>query len=400
MPKSKDLNDNEMIQLIQKMVRAQIYSLVITGGEPFARPIITLKTAEIAKKAGMFVSINTNLLLLTPEAIIELKKIKIDSLLVSCPASDPTIYKQITRLGNYDQLHTKLELLLSADVSCLINMVVTPINNRFIRSTATDMSKLGIKRFAATPASLNVEHPNNQELLNRQQTITLLEDLRWCSDYLGLKVDILEPLPKCFLPDWCWEKNYTFTKRTCQAGRMSVSVSNTGDVRPCSHNPIAYGNLLQESLKHIWSKMNIYRNDITPVICKSCSTVSICNGACRTNSLATTGLLNETDRLTVGPTILPAIKRPEIKIEDDSVVHFKGKLRFRPEAKNYSISSKNSGDNLIIVNKEMFRFIRWLEKSLPLSVKELIENGATNSKKTDFTKILELLIKKEFVYLT
>jgi len=116
--------------------------------------------------------------------------------------------------------------------------------------------------------------------------------------------------------------------------------------------------------------------------------------------LATTGLLNETDRLTVGPTILPAIKRPEIKIEDDSVVHFKGKLRFRPEAKNYSISSKNSGDNLIIVNKEMFRFIRWLEKSLPLSVKELIENGATNSKKTDFTKILELLIKKEFVYLT
>jgi len=176
MPKSKDLNDNEMIQLIQKMVKAQIYSLVITGGEPFARPIITLKTAEIAKKAGMFVSINTNLLLLTPEAIIELKKIKIDSLLVSCPASDPTIYKQITRLGNYDQLHTKLELLLSADVSCLINMVVTPINNRFIRSTATDMSKLGIKRFAATPASLNVEHPNNQELLNRQQTITLLED--------------------------------------------------------------------------------------------------------------------------------------------------------------------------------------------------------------------------------
>jgi len=80
MPKSNDLDDVKIIQLVQKMVDSKIYSLVITGGEPLARPSITLKVAEIAKTAGMFVSINTNLLLLNSEIVARLEKIEVNSL--------------------------------------------------------------------------------------------------------------------------------------------------------------------------------------------------------------------------------------------------------------------------------------------------------------------------------
>jgi radical SAM protein with 4Fe4S-binding SPASM domain len=313
----------------------------------------------------MFVSINTNLLLLTPEIVTKLKELEINSLLVSCPASDPRIYRQITRCGDYSRLCSKLKLLLNSGISCMVNMVVTPTNHSFIRSTAVDMSKLGIKRFAATPASLNVEYPDYQELLSEQQTITLLEDLRWCADNLGLEVDVLEPMPKCFFPSWCWGKNYAFTKRVCQAGRMSVSISNIGDVRPCSHNPVSYGNLFQETLEEIWAKMNIYQENSVPAVCKCCPVVSSCNGACRTNALAATGLLNKPDRFTVGHINWPPGKPTEITISGDSVVHFKGTLRWRQEDKNYSISSKSNVGNLIVVNKEMFRFVSWLKESLP-----------------------------------
>jgi len=279
----------------------------------------------------------------------------------------------------------------------MINMVVTPVNHKFIRSTATDMSAMGIKRFAATPASLNVEHPDIQALLSEEQTITLLDDLRWCSDDLGLEVDILEPLPKCFLPKWCWEKDYAFTKRSCQAGRMSISISNIGDVRPCSHNPIVYGNLFQDTLIDIWAKMNDLRKSSIPNVCVGCLSISSCNGACRTNSLAATGSLNGSDRFMKGHIKLPQKREEPAVIKNGSLFNFNGKLSWRQEIECYSVSSKNNHGNLMIVNEEMFRFICWLEKSLPLSIEELVKNGSDNSNQEAFYKILKLLIKKEFI---
>lgn len=399
MPKSNDLDDKEVLQLVQQMVDAQIYSLVITGGEPLLRPALVIKIVEIAKQSGMFVSINTNLLLLTKDIADKLKKSGVDSLLVSCTASNLSIYKQITRCGDFKVLQARLKLLLDTGISCMVNMVVTPTNCQFIRSTAVDMSKIGIKKFAATPAGLNVEYPNPQELLSRQQTVVLLEDLKWCADNLGMKVDILEPLPKCFLPDWCWEKDYTFTKRVCQAGRMSVSISNRGDVRPCSHNPNVYGNLFQETLKSIWDKMLIYRDNSIPSVCKSCPVVLSCNGACRTNSLALSGLLDKPDRFVVGHMHLVPKEHEKISIKSYSVISFNGSLRWRREGENYSISSKAGGGNLIVVNEEMFRFVRWLEEFSPLPIEKLIENRADNSTGNAFIKIIEILLKKEFVCL-
>lgn len=399
MPISQDLDDEMVINLVKMMVKDEIYSLIITGGEPFIRPDLVIKIAKIAKEAKMFVSVNTNALLVTPKIIEELKEIKINSLLVSCPAGDNFAYNKITQCGSYELFCHKLKIILDSGIPCMINMVVTPFNVNLIRKTAIEMSKLGVKRLSVTPASLNVEHPNFYELLDERQTAGLLEDLRWCDDFLGLEVDILEPLPKCFFPQWCWEKEYLFTRRICQAGRMSLSVSNIGDARPCSHNPIIYGNLFQTSLIDIWNKMDLYRKDVVPDICSKCPTESFCNGSCRTNSLATTGLLNQPDRFVVGHFDLSLFKKSnEILINDETLINFIGDLRWRKEYDSYySITSKSSGNNLIVVNNELFQFVVWLKEHLPLSVKELSLTMGENSSYENFIKILKFLVKKEFL---
>jgi radical SAM protein with 4Fe4S-binding SPASM domain len=399
MPKSNDLEHRQVIELVEKMVDAHVYSLVITGGEPLARPDLIIEAVKIAKPAGMFVSINTNLLLLTEKILKDLKSSGVDSFLISCPASDPLMYRQITHCGDYKKWQSKLELVIASGISCMVNMVVTPVNHKFIRSTAEDVSKIGVRRFSATPASLNVEYPNNDDLLSRQQTNELLEDLRWCAEQLGLEVDILEPMPKCFFPSWCWEKEYLFTKRVCQAGRLSVSISNIGDVRPCSHNPIVYGNLFKDSLEDIWARMEIYRNSSIPIFCTSCPSVSSCNGACRTNSLANTGTFNMPDRLISGHVNLPKIKKQGESIKESSCVYFNGNLRWRCEGSCYSTTTKKSAGNLLVVNKELFDFIIWLNNHLPLTIKELGDGVARESKKEDFLNVIEYLIKKEFIYL-
>ncbi|MDD5528196.1 MAG: radical SAM protein [Patescibacteria group bacterium] len=400
MPASNDLSDDAVLQVIRKMIDNRIYSLVITGGEPLARPKTLIRAAELAKTAGMYVSVNTNLLLLTPQIISALKESDIDSFLVSCPASEPDIYREITRLGDYDKFTQKLRMLLDANFSCLVNMVVTQTNFPLIRSTARDLKKMGVKRFSVTPACLNVEHPDLDGLLSKKQTIVLLEDLRWCADVLGLEVDTLVALPKCFFPVWWWERSSPLLKyRTCQAGRMTVNISNIGDVRPCPHNPIVYGNLFKESMESIWDKMAVYRNNGTvPGICKSCAAVESCRGACRTNAMAVTGRLDEPDRLTIGPVNFFEKKRRNVIFNENSIVNFRGKLRWRNEFDGYySVTSKRGGGNLMVVNEEMFRFICWMEKSLPLTIKELTKNIAGDSAIKSFIRIFEAVIRKEFV---
>jgi len=403
MPKSKDLNDDKLLQIVQKMIDNKLYSLVITGGEPLANPKTLIKVVEKAKSVGMYVSINTNLLLLNSEILATLKDLKVDSFLVSCPASEYSVYKKITRLGDYDKFAQNLKMLLNADFSCLINMVVTKTNRFFIRSTAADLARLGVKRFSATPACLNVEYPDLESLLSKKQTIDLLKDLKWCVDVLGLGVDTLVALPKCFFPDWWWERDKLLLKnRTCQAGRMTVNISNIGDIRPCPHNPTVYGNLFQESMEDIWKKMIVFRDGSTiPLICKDCSTVESCRGACRTNALAVTGKLNKPDRLTVGPIELAIKAQDDIVFNEKSLVKFEGKLRWRDESNGYhSITSKKGSDHITIVNTELLRFIIWLEDVLPLTVGELMQQVVGNSSDVHFNEIFKTIIRKKLILIS
>ena len=206
-------------------------------------------------------------------------------------------------------------------------------------------------------------------------------------------------MPKCLFPKWCWEKECEFTKRACQAGRLSVSISNTGDVRPCSHNPIIYGNIFEEELETIWNKMSVYRDGIVPVFCKDCPSVSICNGGCRTNSLALTGSLFEKDPLALDYLELPD-KKTEINFDDGSVIYFKGKLRWREELQGkYSLSSKKNSKNLVVMNLEMFKFVFWLEKNLPMTIGKLKEISSSHNEESSFKRIISYLFRKEFICL-
>jgi len=398
MPVSKDLPDETIVALAKKLVDARVYSLVVTGGEPFLRPNVLLDIVRMAKERGLFVSVNTNLIHATPELLSALRQLGLNSFLASCPSSDPAVYKYITRCGNYETFRTKLALLMEYEISCLVNMVVTPENREQIRSTATDLAQLGVKRFAATPASLNVEYPDPKTLLTNAQILTLLEDLDWCAENLGVEVDVLEALPKCLLPAWAWEKKRPFTRRSCQAGRMSASVSNTGDVRPCSHNPNTYGNLFSESLESIWDRMSEYRNSVIPKSCHSCPAVASCNGSCRTNALALTGSIAEMDRLMVGHISLPKAAQAPLTLTAEAVVSFCGNLRWRKEiADEFSMTTKTNHRNLLIVNHETLEFVQWLERSLPMTVGELSPDCADTEATQAFNRIMETLVRKEFI---
>jgi MoaA/NifB/PqqE/SkfB family radical SAM enzyme len=51
-----------------------------------------------------------------------------------------------------------------------------------------------------------------------------------------------------------WSLTY-FLQHRCPAGKEKIGITNFGDVIACSINPIAFGNVVEENLEKIWSRM-------------------------------------------------------------------------------------------------------------------------------------------------
>jgi hypothetical protein len=99
-----------------------------------------------------------------------------------------------------------------------------------------------------------------------------------------------------------------------------------------------------------------------------------------------------------GPIELPGKGRKEVILREDSLLRFKGKLRWRKETGNeYSIASKRNHHNIVVVNEEMFKFVSWLENTLPLTLNELAIKCSASPGSTEFIEILRTIINKEFV---
>ncbi|MBP8016974.1 SPASM domain-containing protein [Candidatus Gracilibacteria bacterium] len=147
------------------------------------------------------------------------------------------------------------------------------------------MHQLGVKKFSVTKASppLGSDYPYDYGV-SREVLIKSLDDLIEAKTKFGFEVDILECYPLCLFPN---DKKYSsFTAHRCTAGVITCSLGANGDVRPCAHSNMIYGNIFNEELKLIWGKMNDWRTgQYIPDTCKKCSSLKYCTGGCRMEAL-------------------------------------------------------------------------------------------------------------------
>jgi radical SAM protein with 4Fe4S-binding SPASM domain len=170
----------------------------------------------------------------------------------------------------------------------------------------------------------------------------------------------LEALPKCAFPERILTEEYSFLNRKCQAGRTIVAVSCIGDVRPCAHNPVSYGNILIENLKDIWGKMSDWRSaQYVPEKCKECTWLSRCNGGCRTNAKTLSGKWNTRDAWTTETPIkvLPPKNNTTIVLSAKTKLQANLNYRFRQEEENVFVIYNTENDIYFMVNSKLYDFI-------------------------------------------
>lgn len=396
---SRKVSDETVLACAQKLIDNQIFSIIITGGEPLMKKELTKKVICLLKANHAKVSLNSNLTLADDDFIQFLKEQKV-GVLTSCPSGEESSFAKLVGIDNYHIFETKIKKLIDAGVHFTVNMVVTKGNLHEVRLTAEKMKALGCKSFAATPMGLNVEYPRLDLLLSVEDVQKVIADLLWIDESLNMKVDILEALPKCVFPNGVLSGKHHFLNRKCQAGRTVVAVSCNGDVRPCAHNPNSYGNLLEEDLRDIWQKMSDWRSmKYVPEDCKDCTWLHRCNGGCRTSAKVFNGDWNQKDMWCTGKIGLPVPKneKQQIDLQPEIQLQLTSKLRIRKEDDNAYLIYNKADDVYCMVNQAFYDFVVGLQGWKQSTFGELCNkfNRPTNDDKIKDS--VSFLIKKKIL---
>lgn len=340
-------DDDTVMRCAEKIVDNKIFSVVITGGEPLMNRKLTEKLIAYFYDNSIKINLNSNITLFDSTFIEFLKSYKV-SLLTSCPSGDSNSYRSLVGVDNFPTFEKYLKRIVQVGIPCTVNMVVTKDNYSQIKETAKWVKSIGCSSFAATPMSLNMEYPRYDLLLSTEMTHEVIYQLLWCETALGLRVDILEALPKCAFPKDVIKGHHRFLNRKCQAGRTGVAISPFGEVRPCAHNPVSYGNILNDSLEEIWSRMYAWRNDsLCPIECKNCGWLSKCYGGCRVNAKTKLASWNAPDIWFshVIPEKPLSHNRTKLSLSNDQIITVNNKIRFRQEDSE-TIVGFNYRDNI------------------------------------------------------
>ena len=392
----RKVSDETVLACAQKMIDSEIFSVVITGGEPLLKKELTKKVISLFHENDIRISLNSNLTLFDDDFIDFLKQIEV-VILTSCPSAVPTSYEKLIGVDNYAKFETNIKKLLSAGISFIVNMVVTKENLHEIRITAEKLKNLGCKSFAATPMGLNMDYPRFDLLLSIDEVRNVIADVLWVEETLGLNVDMMEALPKCVFPENILTKKHSFLNRKCQAGRIGVAVSCIGDVRPCTHNPVSYGNILEEDLKVIWTKMDNWRSSqYVPDECKECTWLNRCNGSCRTSAKTIGGEWNSKDMWATKPIIKQVPKgnnkmnlMPEIRLQVNS------DYKYRQEDETTFVFYNVADDIYFMVNKTYCDFILGFEKNDTFTFGNLMQKYNINADNKAFYDTIMFLIQKK-----
>ena len=370
---SRKVSDEMVLACAQKLIDNQIFSVIVTGGEPLIKKGLTKKVIRLLKANNTRVSLNSNLTLADDDFIGFLKEQNV-GVLTSCPSGVASSFSRLVGIDNYGIFETNIKKLVAAGVRFAVNMVVTKDNLHEVKATAEKMKALECNSFAATPMGLNVEYPRLDLLLSVNEVRGVVADLLWIEENLKMKVDILEALPKCVFPEEVLKGKHHFLNRKCQAGRTVIAVSCNGDVRPCAHNPYSYGNILQEELRDIWQKMNDWRSmQYIPEECKDCTWLKRCNGGCRTSAKVFNGGWNKKDmwctrRLT---TIPPTLGKPKIDLKPETRLQMTENIRIRQEGEDAFLIYNKEDDVYFMVNQAYHDFILSLKKRKEFAISDL-----------------------------
>lgn len=394
---TRDLTHFERI--LTCLIKQEVRTVTFTGGEPFLRRDVLFDLIGAAKAGGLHAGVNTNGALIEPTDVKQLKTSGTDFVLVSLLSNDPTVHNEIAHAKSHKRTTEAISLLVAADLSIAVNMVVSSHNWEVVRSTAMYAQGLGADEFSATPVlPCPLASTHHELLLNPQQVKSVLDDLLWVKDQ-GMEVDVLEPLAHCmFSPEERVRYARFLNHRSCSAGISDMVISPEGDVRACILATENVGNLITDSWESCWGNLASWCSpELLPEGCLSCDVVDFCGGGCRVAALAETGKIDGKDPYMTEPlvdsdAVVSEIDHPTTLLRQDIVLTFPPDAGLRLEDFGCVLFC---GKNFMFLSHDATKLVSYLRQKGSFSIESI--RAEVDVDREELEGFLVILIEKEFL---
>ncbi|MBN1376131.1 MAG: radical SAM protein [Dehalococcoidia bacterium] len=307
----KELSTSDCCRLIDDIMEVGKPILILTGGEPLARPDF-FEIAAYASSRGLRVVMGTNGTLITAEIAGRLKEIPISRVAISLDFPDAVLQDKFRgKEGAYDAAMSGIQAIRQAGLELQINCTVTKLNLAYL----DQLLKLAFNNGAVAfhPFFL-VPTGRGKGLKAVELSAQEYEDtLNWIFSKqleLGDKIffkptdaphyfriikqrqrQLKEQLTPIMGKANVADHMYSLT-RGCLAGTGFCFISHTGIVQGCGYLDIEAGNIRDQSFKSIWDNSPLFTAlrvlDNIKGKCGACEYRKICGG-CRARAYEATG---------------------------------------------------------------------------------------------------------------
>ncbi len=361
----------KMDELIDMIIRDKVFHIVLTGGEPFMNFDVLEHSLKRLHDNNVTTSVNTNLMLATPEKLMLLKDTGVDHFLTSLNSYDPETNDYMTNnKGAFDKIVSGIKLAIEHGIRISVNMIVSEPNKDHVYDTAKFCAELGVQRIFATRLvpSFTVDAPEQTDFnLDIEGARKSIDDMLRAKRDFGIGIGTLISYPLCLLGDL--QKYEDFVGRGCPAQRGNrMVIDASGETHACTHEEESYGNVFDVGITGAFSRMSKWHDgSYLYQGCADCEYINICSSGCRSASYGYFKRMDDKDSLFVGRdniTLPYKISIPDDivrAVDSGSSFIVPDRVRFREEDGFYSINVRWA--NTFTIDTELARFLIDKQKS-------------------------------------
>lgn len=286
-PKNDFFDKRKINHILDELIKCQVTYVTLTGGEPLLCLDRMFYIIGELKELGIGVGLNTNLSLMT-DSIAKILKEKYhweNTILTSLPGFTEEECDKITQIkGSFGLIEKGIEICIANNIPVGINVVITKSNLNNLNDLLDFLDRHNVSVLALTRVVPPVYDSDNSNFrLSKEDVNKMVDFLRLVKRKYKISVTSLCSLPLCLLDK---EEDLELFSTKCAAGIITCSINGiTGEVTPCAHNDISYGNIYEKSLFDIWENMRLWRTgEYLPSECENCKLITLCGGDCRLNA--------------------------------------------------------------------------------------------------------------------
>ena len=304
LPAREELSPREAMAAVDGIRSAGVRDVLISGGEPFARPDLL----DILERMALFeiktrVASNGSLL---DEGILRRLKDRtlVKSFQISLDTVDPKIYSTVhgTGPGTFEKVLTNLDLIRDHGFHTTVSARLTPLTLPGI----PDLLNAAVERdWATVTIHLPVHTRRVKDAFPQDADLfSLLEPVfeHFCGLPRTWLVETYVPWAEYHPVVRRLEKRIRVVHRGCRAGRDRLTIHPTGVLSPCvcMDRPEAYfGNIRDMELAEAFRDSPacaIMREPSAAGLCADCGNAARCGAGCRAAALALDGRMDAEDR--------------------------------------------------------------------------------------------------------